>query len=110
MKCRKCSIDLIVGDNWYPSMARQNSRVCKVCHRGQSTKGSHQVRLDAKRRYYERHRERLCEDQRIRTAAYYAANREKVLAARKAQREAIRDPAVQAALKAAIERLNDRPL
>ena len=31
-QCNRCSVDLIVGDNWYASMAKYGSYRCKKCH------------------------------------------------------------------------------
>lgn len=32
-QCRKCSVELVEGENWYPSQARRNSRICKQCQK-----------------------------------------------------------------------------
>jgi len=31
MNCRKCNVDLVVGDNWYASWAKRNSYCCIPC-------------------------------------------------------------------------------
>ena len=30
-KCRKCDVELVVGDNWSPSFAQQGTRTCRTC-------------------------------------------------------------------------------
>lgn len=35
-ECRKCGVGLVPGENWYPSLAKANKRVCKTCHTAQS--------------------------------------------------------------------------
>jgi len=30
-KCRKCGVELVVGETWNPSQAKQGSRICKAC-------------------------------------------------------------------------------
>ena len=37
-QCNKCSVDLVVGENWYTSMANNSQFRCKPCHNGISKK------------------------------------------------------------------------
>ena len=33
-RCRKCEVELVVGDNWTAGLHRHNNYICKVCHSG----------------------------------------------------------------------------
>lgn len=76
--CRKCSVPLVLGENWTDGLARARSYICRTCL---SANG---------KAHYAKHAERAAELQRQRLAvpsnkkaaaalksAYYAANKEK---------------------------------
>lgn len=48
--CNKCGVKLVVGDNWFVSMAASHHHTCKVCHTTQTMKGRDTPKFRARQR------------------------------------------------------------
>ena len=62
MKCRKCDVELVVGENWLESYAKKGSCICRKCQK------------EYKRKYYDDNKEKIKEN----TKEYYENNKEKI--------------------------------
>lgn len=58
--CRVCGCVLIVGDNWYASRAKINSKICKSCNQIEAKKYTNQKnRLEWSRKYYTENKSKI---------------------------------------------------
>lgn len=73
-KCRQCGVELMEGENWYPSLAKKNSRICIECKKA----GQHQWREehpDYQSSWRKRNREYVREYQRQYRQAHLVEHR-----------------------------------
>ncbi len=73
--CRDCGVELIVGENWWPSHAKQGSCSCIECRKAydhQWRQGQSRDRADYWPQHYAANREREC----ARSRQYYSEHQE----------------------------------
>ena len=56
--CRKCGVELVVGENWYPSCAKRGDYQCTVCHKATGRRWveeNREKRREYDAQYYQEH-------------------------------------------------------
>lgn len=74
--CRKCSISLVSGDNWYASLEKKKDYICKTCKKTKQQKYYSENAVDLikyQRKYYEENADYV----RERQATYKRRNKDK---------------------------------
>ena len=86
-ECRKCSDELVIGDNWYKSSAQTKNYICKPCHKGVSNewfqenpKQNKKLHFKSYLKTYESHRLRSTEyNKRIPAGVYCIKEHGKII-------------------------------
>lgn len=55
--CRKCNVELVIGENWLQSMSNQRNYSCKPCHNSKTNEHYH-ANSDVYKSQIKKHREK----------------------------------------------------
>ena len=56
-KCKECGVELVAGENWWPSCIKQYKYICIKCHKAQGRRWR-EARLDYDYQYHQAHKKK----------------------------------------------------